>query len=77
MSGKRYIACVVDGEVSVHAPACEGNYATLCGISIDDEEVNGRECALPIGARIDCKVCIAIIRGAKKYRERDFAKAAP
>jgi hypothetical protein len=67
MNRGTYIAIECDGEVEVHANSIWGNYATLC-----DGFVGQCPAALDIGARIDCDACIAIIRFAKQFREKDF-----
>lgn len=70
-----FVAVKTDGEIFIHVPDTIGNYGTLCGISIDDDEDVGRVVALPKNPRITCKTCIAIIRAAKAYRNCDLEKA--
>lgn len=69
-----YVAIECSGHVEVHAEAGNGStYASLCGLDDHDPSVGLRRALLPVGARIDCPDCIAIIRQAKKYRSRDIA----
>jgi hypothetical protein len=67
-----YVAIEQDGKINVHAEGIVSNYATLCGMDGDDSKVGQRAAPLDIGARIDCPHCIALIREAKTYREKDF-----
>jgi hypothetical protein len=67
-----YVAIQQDGKTEVHAKNVNENYATLCGMDGNDSKVGQRTVPLDIGARIDCPHCIAIIRHAKGYREKDF-----
>ncbi len=65
-----YAAVEVDGEILVHATDPVGNYATLCGVSDDDDPENGRPAPLPARPSITCDTCRRIILHARLYRIR-------
>lgn len=72
----KFIAIESDGVYQVHASG-EGAgfpYATLCGLDGDDSRAGQKPAALIIGAKIDCPQCRGIIRAAKTFRPRDFAR---
>lgn len=69
----RLIAVVDEDGRKVHARCNHAGYATLCAVSIDDDEEAGREAPPAKGDKIDCRACIITIREAKAYRETDFA----
>lgn len=61
-----------------HMVAEYGDYATLCGLSDNDDqfEIVSAMCgASPIGG-IDCDACYAAFRTCKSYRAKDFKQAS-
>lgn len=71
MSG--YVAIEIEGVAQTHASGHPtGNYDTLCGLEANDPGIGHKLVGVIIGSRIDCDHCIALIRAAKEYRERDF-----
>lgn len=73
--GKRIAVLSQDTGISVHAASSLAGYATLCGLSIDDDEETGREVPLPSrGAKVDCRACLETIRTAKTFRSNELQK---
>lgn len=59
------------GEVTWHADADPGgNYDTLCGLSLTDDEMEGVQAAR--GQKIDCANCFGIWTEARKFRRSNF-----
>lgn len=58
-----------NGETTIHA-RLEGNYATLCGCSDDDDMMS--EVAVPRSGKIDCPQCEQIFTVARSLRATDF-----
>lgn len=71
---RKYVALMLEGVYTVHAPEISGNYATLCGVSDNDNPAHcGTKTILRAGSKITCRVCIDTILLAKHYGARDFA----
>ena len=74
----RFVAVLIDGELTIHLPDVSGNYATLCGIDGDDPDytVNQIPACVPRGAKVNCRFCGKIFELAKLYSEDDFDNKA-
>jgi len=70
----RFVAVLIDGELTIHLPDVSGNYATLCGVDGDDPDytVNQIPARVPRGAKVNCSFCRKIFELAKSYSENDF-----
>lgn len=56
------------GEREIHVSDTTGNYATLCGLDGEENEIG----ILRKGEKINCHQCIAIWFKCKEYHVRDF-----
>lgn len=73
---KDYVAIKVYGEVKIHLPHTDGNYATLCGEDGDDPNpsVSSCEVEVPKGVKVNCWACIRIWAVCRRFNEKDFDK---
>lgn len=61
------------GETTWHAAAAlPGNYHTLCGLSLDDDEHEPK--TAPRGQKIECAACFAVFTETRRFRVSDFAQ---
>ena len=70
----RYVAVSVRGDVKIHLPAADYDYATLCGLDGADENpmCDHSTVEVPPSAKIDCDSCIAIWLVARSFKKNDF-----
>ena len=68
----KYVAVLLDGELTIHLPHTDGNYYTLCGLDGMDESVGQEVADVPKGAKVDCKECHNIWLLAKGFSAKDF-----
>lgn len=69
----RYITINADGETRTHAFGDPGgNYATLCGLSSDDDM--NHIVPTPKGQRINCPSCFGVFQLAHGFKRSDFTK---
>ena len=71
----KYVAILHDGEIKIHLPHTNGNYATLCGEDGDDPNphVDSKEINVPKGAKVDCAECLHIWQVCRRFTPKDFA----
>ncbi len=73
MAGK-YVAIKFEGDVVIHATAVIGNYASLCGMSDDDDPECGEPADLPARPKITCAECQSLILHTRTYTRKDFSR---
>ena len=68
----KFVAILIDGEITIHADRAAGNYDTLCGLDGNDPGIGHTAAECPKGSKINCSDCWAIWQAAQGLRARDF-----
>ncbi len=70
------IRVISDDSDFVHIKSITGNYATLCGMTTDDEECHGREGPLQARTKVTCPMCFDIWATCLPFKKPDFRISA-
>ena len=68
----RFVAILIDGNLTVHGQPADGNFDTLCGLDAEDGSVGHSPRPWSPGMKINCHDCRAIWLAAQQIHARDF-----